>query len=147
MLSSATPTPTSNTPSFKIFERIIRKRGRECTRCGGRHRDPLHKYCGPCRDICSAWLKAYRDDHIARKLCPHCVQKKGKPYQMCDYHNDYHNELQRRIYAERKAKGLCVWTGKCKNAVADGTLCEEHKEKERSYREKAARKQSRRWAA
>jgi hypothetical protein len=146
MLSSS-PATSPMDATFKVFERLVRKRGRECTRCGGRHRDPLHKYCEPCRDLTAAWHKAYRHDHIARKLCSECVQKKGRQTIKCELHRKYHNDFYRQKNAEQRAKGLCTWGGACQNP-SDGWYCDEHRAKQAEYgRRRAARLSRRRWAA
>ena len=147
MLSSS-PSPAA--PSVKVFEQIVRKRGRECPRCGGRHRDTVYKMCQPCRDLTAAIHQAWRLDHKARKLCTECIQKKGSRGIRCDYHLDYDNELHQRIYADQRAKGLCGF-GRCKTE-SESSLCEVHAELKRAYCAKSRttprpRARNRRWAA
>jgi hypothetical protein len=138
MLANATPSPMEST--FKVFDQIVRKRGRECTRCGGRHRDPHYKYCGPCRDLTAAWHQAYRLDHIARKICTECLVKRDKQsMRRCDRHLKMDVQYHMKQYADQRAKGLCAW-GRCQNA-SESALCEEHLEKQRAY---YARSQARR---
>jgi hypothetical protein len=144
MLSSS---PAVSTPSVHVFERIVRKRGRECNRCGGRHRDPRFKWCGPCRDIAAAWHQAYRLDHLARKLCTECVQKKNKQsLRRCAYHLEYDRKYQMKIREDQAAKGLCKY-GRCKTAT-EGYFCDEHREKTAAATAARAVTQARRgWAA
>lgn len=143
MLSS-TPVTAQQTPT--AFERIVRKRGRECSRCHGRHRDTQFKMCEPCRDITAAWHQAYRLDHKARKLCPDCVQKKGKQTITCEYHRKYYSDWAVKYRAEKRAKGLCAYSG-CP-AVSDTYLCETHSTEDAARREaRRSRLGRRRWAA
>lgn len=146
MLSSTTPiTPAV---SSQIFDRIIRKRGRECSRCGGRHRDPQFRWCGPCRDLTAAYHKAYRHDHIGRKLCPECSQKKSET-QKCQYHREYADAFMLAMRQDQRAKGLCGYS-RCQNA-SDMFYCDEHRAKQIEYqaarRQRKLRRTGRRWAA
>lgn len=147
MLSSAPVSPVSPAVSAQIFDRIVRKRGRECSRCGGRHRDPLHKMCGPCRDITAAWHKAYRHDHIERKLCTECGDKKDKKrFRKCEHHHQYHNKYLVEYHAKKRAAGLCAW-GACK-VSSDTYYCDAHTEHRRAVDAlRVQRRRSRPWAA
>jgi hypothetical protein len=144
MLSS-TPSPAAAV--FSVFDKLARKRGRECPRCGGRHKDPQFKMCGPCRDITAAYHKAYRYDHIARKLCTECVNKKDKKrFRKCEHHHLYHNAYQVEYHAKKRAAGLCAW-GACKIS-SDMYFCDAHMEKRRaSMAARQNRPRNRRWAA
>jgi len=134
--------------SARVFEAIVRRRGRECPRCGGRHRDTVYKMCSVCRDLTAAYHKAYRHDHIARKLCPECVQAKGRVTKTCETHRKYNNAFLQKVRDEQHEKGLCRW-GRC-SETAEGWYCDKHTAKCAEYYAKRVRRARRtgvRWAA
>lgn len=118
---------TSNqatTTRGNAFEQAVRKRGRECTRCGGRHRDTVYRTCQPCRELTALMHQNYRLDHKARKLCTECVQKKGKETILCEVHRKYRKDWFQAFYQARRAAGRCVY-GACEE-LCETALCETH---------------------
>jgi hypothetical protein len=118
------------TPEFRQWERVVKRKGAQCTMCSALHWEPLFKMCRTCRSCHAAQLSSWRTKSIKAGGCEICVGKRDKSRsgRRCEYHLDYHNELAARIRSEQKQAGLCTWS-RCRNAPLHGYgagYCEEH---------------------
>jgi hypothetical protein len=99
------------------------------------------KMCSVCRDLPPPGTRLI-DTITSRKLCPECMQRKGRVTKTCETHREYNNAHQRAEYADQREKGLCVW-GRCP-VETEKVLCEKHEAKMAAYK---AKKSGMRWAA
>ena len=120
-----------------------RKRTRTCTRCGSRNSNAdAYDWCKVCRELGAMRTRAYRRDHIGRKLCPHCIEKKGRATKTCEYHRKYVNAWMDNMRSEQRAAGLCAW-GRCPEATDDTWFCQTHREMQYAARDHRERRYSR----
>jgi len=117
---------------------------RECARCGCRFRSAdRFQWCAVCRELGALQTRTWRHAHIKRRLCPHCLHKKGLVTQTCERHRKYVNTWMSNMRAEQRAAGLCAW-GRCPEATDGSTwFCDAHREMQNAARNRRERRYSR----
>jgi len=66
------------------------------------------------------------------KQCPRCGRRtKTGTAVLCRLHRKLAAEEKRRLYAQKRAMGLCGWSGCSKQAESCRALCKEHAENNR----------------